>query len=279
MEALHQVEPHLKRLRLSGVLETLEMRHREAIQGQIGYLDFLTQLLLDEVERRNMKQLQMRLKRAGASSDMTMEAFDFSFNPALNRQQILDLGSCDFIQRKENVFFIGPSGVGKTHLACALAHEACRKGLDVLYVKTSQVIRHLNQSRADDSWKTRIESFLKPDLLILDDWGLKPFGRPAADDLYEVICERYEKGSLVLTKVRDKKVLKLIRRYLQAGIMKDGVVWDRDKGTPQGGPLSPLLSNIMLDAMDKELEKRGLSFCRYADDCNIYVASSGQGSG
>jgi DNA replication protein DnaC len=199
MEALHQVEPHLKRLRLSGVLETLEMRHREAIQGQIGYLDFLTQLLLDEVERRNMKQLQMRLKRAGASSDMTMEAFDFSFNPALNRQQILDLGSCDFIQRKENVFFIGPSGVGKTHLACALAHEACRKGLDVLYVKTSQVIRHLNQSRADDSWKTRIESFLKPDLLILDDWGLKPFGRPAADDLYEVICERYEKGSLVLT--------------------------------------------------------------------------------
>jgi RNA-directed DNA polymerase len=77
----------------------------------------------------------------------------------------------------------------------------------------------------------------------------------------------------IAKKVKDKKVLKLIRRYLQAGIMKDGVVWDRDKGTPQGGPLSPLLSNIMLDAMDKELEKRGLSFCRYADDCNIYVAS------
>lgn len=77
----------------------------------------------------------------------------------------------------------------------------------------------------------------------------------------------------IAKKVRDKKILKLVRRYLQAGIMKDGVVWDRDKGTPQGGPLSPLLSNIMLDAMDKELEKRGLSFCRYADDCNIYVAS------
>jgi len=81
----------------------------------------------------------------------------------------------------------------------------------------------------------------------------------------------------VAEKVRDKKVLRLIRRYLQAGIMKDGVVWDRDKGTPQGGPLSPLLSNIMLDAMDKELEKRGLSFCRYADDCNIYVASERAG--
>jgi RNA-directed DNA polymerase len=81
----------------------------------------------------------------------------------------------------------------------------------------------------------------------------------------------------IAKKVRDKNVLKLIRRYLQAGIMKDGVVWDRDKGTPQGGPLSPLLSNIMLDAMDKELEKRGLSFCRYADDCNIYVASARAG--
>jgi len=202
MEALHQVAPHLRRLRLSGVLETLEMRHREAVSSQIGYLDFLTQLLLDEVERRNMKQLQMRLKRAGASSDMTMEAYDFSFNPALNRQQLLDLATCDFIRRKENVFFIGPSGVGKTHLACALAHEACRKGFDVLYVKAAQVLRHLNQARADDTWKTRIEAYLKPDLLILDDWGLKAFGRPAADDIYEVICERYEKGSLVLTSNR-----------------------------------------------------------------------------
>ncbi len=81
----------------------------------------------------------------------------------------------------------------------------------------------------------------------------------------------------IAKRVRDKKVLKLIRRYLQAGVMKGGVVRDRDKGTPQGGPLSPLLSNIMLDAMDKELEKRGLSFCRYADDCNIYVASTRAG--
>lgn len=77
----------------------------------------------------------------------------------------------------------------------------------------------------------------------------------------------------IARKVEDKYILRLIRRYLQAGVMKDGVVWEREKGTPQGGPLSPLLSNIMLDALDKELETRGLPFCRYADDCNIYVAS------
>jgi len=199
MEMTHQITPHLRRLRLSGVLETLEVRHQEALQGQIGYLDFLSQLLLDEVERRNMRQLQRRLKKAGSSLDMTLEAFDFSFNPALNKQQLLDLATCDFIRRKENVFFIGPSGVGKTHLASALAHEACRKGLDVLFLKASQVIRHLNQARADDTWEVRLQSYIKPDLLILDDWGLKPFGRPAADDLYEIICERYEKGSLILT--------------------------------------------------------------------------------
>ena len=131
MEALHQVVPHLRRLRLSGVLETLEMRHREAVSSQIGYLDFLTQLLLDEVERRNMKQLQMRLKRAGASSDMTMEAYDFSFNPAINRQQLLDLATCDFIRRKGERVLHRPVGGELNALACALAHEACRKGFDV----------------------------------------------------------------------------------------------------------------------------------------------------
>ncbi len=202
MEALHQITPRLRRLRLSGVLETLEMRHREAVAGQVGYLDFLGQLLLDEVERRNLRQLQMRLKRAGASPDMTLSAFDFGFNPKVNRQQILDLSTCDFIRRKENVFFIGPSGVGKTHLASALAHEACLKGYEVLFVKASQVIRHLNQARADETWETRLEGYLKPDLLVLDDWGLKPFGRPAADDLYDIICERHEKGSLVVTSNR-----------------------------------------------------------------------------
>ena len=81
----------------------------------------------------------------------------------------------------------------------------------------------------------------------------------------------------IAEKVQDKNILHLIRRYLQAGIMKDGVVWNRGKGRPQGGNLSPLLSNIMLDVLDKELEKRGLTFCRYADDCNIYVRSERAG--
>jgi DNA replication protein DnaC len=202
MGQIPEIGMQLRRLRLGGVLETLEARNRQAVAEQLSYLDFLSMLVMDEVERRNMKQLAGRLKRAGFSSDMTLEGFDFSFNPGVNRQEVLELSTCRFIERKENLFLIGPSGVGKTHLASALAHCACRRGFEVVFHKTSHLIDHLNQGRADGTWGAKVEACLKPDLLILDDWGLKPFGRPAADDLYEVICERYEKGSLILTSNR-----------------------------------------------------------------------------
>jgi len=202
MELMHQLKPLLRSLRLSGVMDTLELRNQQAISEKISYLDFLSLLVQDEVERRRMKQLERRLKKARFSSDMTMEDFDFSFNPSINRHQIMDLATAGFVERKENVFFIGPAGVGKTHLASALAHQACRRGFDVLFVKTPQLLRHLAVSHADGSWEAKLAHYLKPDLLILDDWGLKPLGHPAADDLYEIICERYEHGSLIMTSNR-----------------------------------------------------------------------------
>jgi DNA replication protein DnaC len=202
MDMTHHIASYLRRLRLSGVLETLEVRHQQAISEKVSYLDFLALLFQDEIERRNMRQLDRRLKKAGFSTDMTLEGFDFSFNPNLNRQKIYDLATTRFVERKESVILIGPAGVGKTHLASALAHQACRKGYDVLFVKVNQLIRHLNQGRADGSWETKLGQYLKPALLILDDFGMKPFGRPAADDLYEIIAERYERGSLIITSNR-----------------------------------------------------------------------------
>jgi DNA replication protein DnaC len=202
MELMMQLEPRLKRLRLSGILQTLEARNRQAIDGQWSYIEFLNRLLEDEVERRQQKQLSLRLRRATVNTTKTLENFDFNFNPSLNRQHVLQVASGDFIRQRHNALICGPTGVGKTHLAQALAHEACRQGFEVLFINTHKMLQHLNGGRADGSHARRMQTYLRPDLLILDDFGLKPLTPPAPEDLYDIINERYEKGSIMLTSNR-----------------------------------------------------------------------------
>jgi DNA replication protein DnaC len=202
MELKHQLTPQLKHLRLSGILETLEARHRQAIDGKWSYIEFLERLLQDEVERRGQKQLKLRLRRATLTTTKTLETFDFSFNPTINRQQILALAAGDYIRDKRNTILCGPTGVGKSHLAQALGHEACRRGYDVLFVNAYKMLQHLHGGQADDSLERRLKLYLRPDLLILDDFGLKPLQAPAPSHLYDVINERYERGSLLLTSNR-----------------------------------------------------------------------------
>jgi len=202
MELKHQLTPHLKHLRLSGILETLDARHRQAVEGKWSYIEFLERLLQDEVERRGQKQLTLRLRRATLATTKTLETFDFNFNPSLNRQQILALAAGDYIREKRNVILCGPTGVGKSHLAQALGHEACRRGYDVLFVNAYKLLQHLHGGRADDSLERRLKLYLRPELLILDDFGLKPLQAPAPSDLYDIINERYERGSLLLTSNR-----------------------------------------------------------------------------
>lgn len=202
MELMHQLTPHLKQLRLSGILETLEARNRQALDSQWSYIEFLSRLLEDEVERRAQKQLALRLRRAAVNTTKTLEGFDFNFNPTLQRQQVMQVASCDYIRQHHNVLICGPTGVGKTHLAQALAHEACRQGFDVLFVNTHKMLQHLNGGRADGTLERRVQSYLRPDLLILDDFGLKPLMPPGPEDLYDIINERYERGSIMLTSNR-----------------------------------------------------------------------------
>ena len=202
MHVTHQLIPYLKRLRLSGILQTLEARNQQAIDGRWTYVEFLSRLLQDEVERRAQKQLALRIRRASINTTKTLEGFDFAFNPSLNRQQVLDLATCNYIRQKRNVLICGPTGVGKTHLAQALTHEACRQGFTALFVNTYRMLQQINGGRADGTLQRRFQSYRRPDLLVLDDFGLKPLRPPAPEDLYDVVNERYEHGSILVTSNR-----------------------------------------------------------------------------
>ncbi|HLF92056.1 MAG TPA: ATP-binding protein [Planctomycetota bacterium] len=208
MELKSQLMPKLKNLRLSGILETLEVRIQQAIEEKCTYVEFLQKLLEDEVERRGQKQLSLRLRRSNLDFTKTLEAFDFSFNPTLNRQQIYDLATCAFLERGESVLLVGPAGVGKSHLAQALGHEACRRGFDVIFTRTSEMLSHLHAGRADGSNERRPAMYQRPEVLILDDFGLKPMRPPSAEDLYEVIEGRYGRGAIIPTNNRVARALR-----------------------------------------------------------------------
>jgi len=197
-----QIESKLKLLRLTGMPQTLAVRLKQAEDSNGGYQDFLMTLLEDEYERRQSGSLLKRLKKAGFESEKTMEGFDFAFNPQIPAKKIKQLANCAYIDNRENIFLLGPVGVGKSHIAQALGHIACRMGYDVLYTKAAKMFRYLNGGRADNSWETRIKRHTAADLLIIDDFGLKPLTPVQSDDLYEVINDRYMKKSIIFTSNR-----------------------------------------------------------------------------
>jgi DNA replication protein DnaC len=189
----------LKTLKLGGVLDSLDVRLTQARDSQLGYLEFLQLLLQDEIERRRAQSLKLRLQRASFEQPKTLEDFDFSAVPGLNPAAVRDLASGLFIARHEHVLLYGPPGTGKTHLAQALGHHACRIGHSVLFLKAAQCLRTLHAARADNSWESALRRLLTPDLLILDDFGLKPLTLTQAEDFYEVVAERHLRGSIIVT--------------------------------------------------------------------------------
>ncbi len=139
----------LKQLRLGGLLDTLEVRLKEAEKRQLAYVDFLTLLIQDELERRSQTKFARRLKKACFAEIKTLEEFDFGFNPNIKRRRIYDLATCRFLENKENICLCGPVGVGKSHIALALGHEAVRRGHDVRYIQAPRLFHTLEAARAD----------------------------------------------------------------------------------------------------------------------------------
>jgi len=194
-----ELAPQLKLLRLSGILDSLEQRNRQAIIKKMSYVDFLALLVTDEVARRDHKKYSTRVRRAGFKSGKTIESFDFDHNPAINRELVTDLATCRFIAEKAPVLIAGPCGTGKSHIAQALGHCAVQEGYDVLFTTHSKLLGHLHESRATGSFERRFASYARVDLLVLDDFGLKPMQSPHDEDFHDLIAERYETRSTIIT--------------------------------------------------------------------------------
>lgn len=203
MSPIDELSPILKKLRLSGVLQSLELRVRQSVEDDVHPAEFLLRVLHDEIERREGKQLEQRLRRASFEPNKTLENFDFLFNPKVPKARVIDLATCSFISRKENVLLVGQSGVGKSHIAQALGHRACLAGHEVLYMPAHQMLASMRAARADGSYERRLARLAAVDLLILDDLGLHPLRHDEPTDLYELIRVRYEAGAVIITSNRD----------------------------------------------------------------------------
>jgi DNA replication protein DnaC len=192
----------LKRLKLSGVVPILPDRVAYAQKASLNPLDFLELVLQDEIDRREHKNLANRLDRAGFEEAQTLEDFDWNAPVTFDRDRVRDLFSLSFLERREDVIFLGPVGVGKTFLACALGHSACRAGRQVLFLRSDRMLKTIHQSRADNSTEKLLRSLLAPDLLIIDDFGLRRLNSQQSSDFYEVILERHRRASTIVTSNR-----------------------------------------------------------------------------
>ncbi len=194
-----ELAPHLKQLRLSGIMDSLEARNRQALDGKLAYTEFLSLLIEDEVARREQKKFQMRLRRATFRTTKTLEQFDFERLPKLNRTLVHELATGRYLTERAPVLIVGPCGTGKSHLAQALGHCAVRQGIDVLFTTCAGLTASLNAARATGAYERKLTALARVSLLIIDDFGLKPLRPPADEDLHDLIAERYEQTATLVT--------------------------------------------------------------------------------
>jgi DNA replication protein DnaC len=191
-----------KQLRLSGLARTLGVRLQEAAASRLAHAEFLELIFQDELNVRKERLLARRTKSADFQRLKTLEDFDWRFNPTIPRKEIYELATGQFIRQATDVLFIGPPGVGKTHLAQALGYEAIKLGFQVLYRSIFDLVRDFLKDEAFNQQDRVLRKYLKPDLLIIDDMGLKALPKHSGEYLLEVIMRRYENRSTIMTSNR-----------------------------------------------------------------------------
>ncbi|EKD90104.1 MAG: IstB protein [uncultured bacterium] len=197
-----QIEKKMREFRLSGMLQTLEVRIKQAEEDDLGYREFLGLLLEDETNKRSDNKRIRLYRGAHLPFEKDMADFDFAFQPSIRKREIMELSTLRFLDRKANIFFIGQPGTGKTHLSVALGLAALGQGKTVLFTTVWEMINALQQSRADYSYQKKIQNYLKPDLLILDELGYRSLAASTVEDFFEIVSRRYEKGSIIITSNR-----------------------------------------------------------------------------
>jgi DNA replication protein DnaC len=192
----------LKQLRLSGLLESLEVRLHEAHSHGLTHAEFLELIAQDELAVRNDRRRARRVKAAGFRELKTLADFDWSFNPSIHKAQIFDLATCRFLKEARDVLWLGPPGVGKSFLAQAIGHQAIRSGYTVLYRSIFDVVRDFAHDETLGGVDKVLTCYLKPDLLIIDDMGMKQLPKRGGEYLFEVVMRRYEVRSTMMTSNR-----------------------------------------------------------------------------
>jgi len=192
----------LRQLRLSGLASSLEVRLQEAEGNRLSHLEFLELLIQDEMNLRNQRQIERRTKSAGFRDRRTLEDFDWSFNTNIKRDHIYELATGSFIRQAGDLLFIGPPGVGKSHLTQALGTQAIRLGFTVLYRSIFDLVRELLADENFAGQDRTLVKYLKPDLLIIDDMGIKHLPKQSGEYLFEIILRRHQVRSTIMTSNR-----------------------------------------------------------------------------
>jgi DNA replication protein DnaC len=196
---LERLREHCHRLRLYQVEQELSTRLEQAAKQELSYADFLDQLLAGEIDSKTYKHHQMRIAMARFPFQKTLESFEFKFQPSIDPKLIRELATGRYIQSGDNLLFLGPPGVGKSHLAVALGMKACEQGIRTLFVTATALITTLGKALAEGRLEERLKLLTQPQLLICDEIGYLPIDRQGANLFFQLVSRRYERGSIIIT--------------------------------------------------------------------------------